>query len=159
MSLTAKKEALYQEYSEKVRRYIFGKIQNKEDAEDLVNDIFLKVYEKFDSFGESRASVSTWIYTITRNTAIDYFRSRRTYSELPDNLSDDSRVDDSLLQRESLKSLGEALCRLDERSRGLIILRYYKGMTLKDAAARLGISYAYVKILHNQALKMLRKHF
>ena len=50
------------------------------------------------------------------------------------------------------------LGKLDDRSRALIVLRYYKRMSLKDTAARLGVSYAYVKVLHKEALRLLRKH-
>lgn len=158
MSMTAEREALYAEYAGKVRGYVFGKLSNKADVEDVVSEVFLKVYEKYPTFDESRASVSTWIYTITRNTVIDYFRVHRTCAELPDDLPDEGGVDDGLLRQESLRALGEALKRLDDRSRALIVLRYYKGMSLKDTAARLGISYAYVKVLHKEALRLLRKH-
>lgn len=158
MSMTAEREALYAEYAEKVRGYVFGKLSNRDDAEDIVSDIFLKIYEKYPTFDGSRASVSTWIYTITRNTVIDYFRAHRICAELPDDLPDEGGVDDGLLRQESLRALGEALKRLDDRSRALIVLRYYKGMSLKDTAARLGVSYAYVKVLHKEALRLLRKH-
>lgn len=158
MSMTAEREALYAEYAGKVRGYVFGKLSNRDDAEDIVSDIFLKIYEKYPTFDGSRASVSTWIYTITRNTVIDYFRAHRICAELPDDLPDEGGVDDGLLRQESLRALGEALKRLDDRSRALIVLRYYKGMPLKDTAARLGISYAYVKVLHKEALRLLRKH-
>ena len=80
-------------------------------------------------------------------------------AELPDDLPDAAGIDDGLLQRESLQALGEALNRLDERLRALIVLRYGKGLSLKDTAARLGVSYAYVKILHSNALKTLRECF
>lgn len=158
MSTMPEREALYAEYAGKVRGYVFGKLTSKADAEDLVSDIFLKVYEKYPTFDAARASVSTWIYAITRNTVIDYFRVHRPCSELPDDLPDEAGVDDGLLQQESLRILGEALSRLDDRSRALIVLRYYKGMSLKDTAARLGISYAYVKVLHKDALRLLREY-
>ena len=116
-------------------------------------------YEKYPTFDADRASVSTWLYTITRNTVIDYFRTHRPGAELPDDLPDAAGIDDGLLQRESLQALGEALNRLDERLRALIVLRYGKGLSLKDTAARLGVSYAYVKILHSNALKTLRECF
>ena len=158
MRQAAEKETLYTEYSEKVRGYVFGKVANRHDAEDLVSDIFLKAYEKYPTFDADRASVSTWLYTITRNTVIDYFRTHRIHAELPDGLPDGTEVDDGLLRRETLQALGEALGRLDERSRALIILRYGRGLSLKDTAARLGVSYAYVKLLHGGALRMLREH-
>lgn len=158
MSVTAEREALYAEYAGKVRGYVFGRLSNRDDAEDVVSDVFLKVYEKYPTFDADRASVSTWVYTITRNTVIDYFRVHRTCAELPEDLPDEGGVDDGLLRRESLQMLGEALGKLDDRSRALIVLRYYKRMSLKDTAARMGVSYAYVKVLHKEALRLLRKH-
>lgn len=158
MSVTAEREALYAEYAGKVRGYVFGRLSNRDDAEDVVSDVFLKVYEKYPTFDADRASVSTWVYTITRNTVIDYFRVHRTCAELPEELPDEGGVDDGLLRRESLQMLGEALGKLDDRSRALIVLRYYKRMSLKDTAARMGVSYAYVKVLHKEALRLLRKH-
>ena len=44
---------------------MFGKVTNRHDAEDLVSDVFLKAYEKYPTFDADRASVSTWLYTIT----------------------------------------------------------------------------------------------
>lgn len=69
MNRTEEREALYTAYSEKVRGYVFGKVANRHDAEDLVSDVFLKAYEKYPTFDADRASVSTWLYTITRNTS------------------------------------------------------------------------------------------
>ena len=156
MSLATEKEALYTEYHDKVSHYVFCRLQNKSDAEDIVSEIFLKVYEHFDTFDASLASVSTWIYTITRNTVTDYFRSNRIYAELPEEASDEDDVDCVVLRKESLAALGKALGKLDERRRALVILKYYKKMSLKDIAARMGISYAYVKILHKSALNKLK---
>lgn len=158
MSMTAERETLYAEYAEKVRGYVFGKLSNKADVEDVVSEVFLKVCEKYQTFDADRASAATWVYTITRNTVIDYFRAHRICAELPEDLPDEGGVDDGLLRQESLRTLGEALGKLDDRSRALIVLRYYKRMPLKDTAARLGVSYAYVKVLHKEALRLLRKH-
>ena len=156
MNSVTEKEALYTEYRDKVRGYVFGKLQNQSDAEDIISEIFLKIYKRYDSFDKDRASVSTWIYTITRNTVIDYFRSHRIHSELADSLSDNEYVDDNILKKESLAELGKALFKLDNRAQEIIILRYYKEMTLKDISSRMNVSYAYVKILHQKALCSLR---
>ena len=68
MITDTQKEALYREYHGKVFGYIRSKISSAEDAEDLTADVFLKVCEKLGTYDESKASLSTWIYTITRNT-------------------------------------------------------------------------------------------
>ncbi len=153
----AEKEELYIEYHDKVAGYVFGKLQNRHDAEDIVSEIFTKIYEKYSLYDEKRATLSTWIYTVTRNTVTDYFRLNRESEELPDDFSDGKSEEDDFLRKESLKKLGEALSELDSRSRALIIFRYYKEMTLKDIAIRMGISYPYVKILHKSALHSLRE--
>ena len=65
-------DEVYENYSEKVMHYILSKISSRSDAEDLFSTVFLKVFEKFPSFDQNKASVSTWVYTIARNTLIDY---------------------------------------------------------------------------------------
>ena len=156
MNTMTEKEELYREYRDKVSGYVFSKLYDTKDAEDLVSEIFLKVYEKYSTFDPARASVSTWIYTITKNTVTDYLRRNRTYSELPDDFPDGECLSDGILREESLRELSRALSQLDERSRTLIIFRYYRQMSLKDIAERLGISYAYAKVLHKSALNSLR---
>lgn len=147
---------IYEDYHMKVLRYIQGQVNDYYLAEDLCSDVFVKVYEKLESFNEKKASISTWIFTITRNTLIDYYRTRKVTSEIPENLvyeDDESDVDD-----ESLEKLAKGLENLDERSRNLIIKHYYEGKTLKEVAEELGISYAYSKILHQKALFLLKKY-
>ena len=61
------------------------------------------------------------------------------------------------MQKDKLQALCGALKTLDQRSRDLILLRYYRGKTLKDIAQHFGISYAYVKRLHSAALADLRQ--
>ena len=157
MQLTEEaRAAIYENYHRKVLGYIRGKVNNAALAEDLCSDVFLKVYEKLDSFDETKASVSTWIYTITRNRLIDYYRTRKVFEEIPETLEDGSRIEEEVCSREALGSLAEALERLDERKRDIIILRYYSGVSLKEIAERMGISYTYVKVLQNQAMSELR---
>ena len=157
MNASASKEAVYIDYYEKVRRYVTGKINNRHEADDIVSEVFLKVNEKFDTFDDGKSSISTWIYTIARNTVIDYYRINKPYAELPEELSSSASVEDDILRRESLESLASAIESLDGRLRDLIILRYYSGCTLKEIAAKMQVSYSYIKILHNSALRELKK--
>ena len=60
-------DEVYENYSEKVMHYILSKISSRSDAEDLFSTVFLKVFEKFPSFDQNKASVSTWVYTIARS--------------------------------------------------------------------------------------------
>ena len=150
------KEKIYRDYHGKVFGYIRSKINSVQDAEDITADVFVKAFEKLDSFDESKASLSTWIYTITRNTLTDYFRTRKVFAEIPETLEDDSSVENDVCNAEILERLANALDTLDERERDIIILRFYSGKTLKEITAQMGISYAYGKVLQNKALEKLR---
>ena len=156
MNTLCDRERLYLDYRDKVRRYISGKVRNIHDIEDLTSDVFVKVYEKLEKFDGEKASVSTWVYTITRNTVIDFYRTNKTCEELPETLVSDDGVDENVIKEESLSELCYALESLDERSRDLIIFHYYKGLTLKEIAEKMSISYSYAKLLHNNALAKLK---
>lgn len=157
MYTETEKEEIYRTYHPKVYGYIVSRISDANTAEDIAADVFLKVYEKLGSFDETKASVSTWIYTITRNTLIDHYRTRRVLEEIPETLSGGEEVEDDICTAETLDELAKALLKLDERERTIIVLRYYRGTSLKDIAERLGISYAYVKVLQKSALGKLKK--
>lgn len=154
-----KKSELYTDYYKKVCAYLNGKVNDADLAEDIASDVFLKVFEKLDTFDESKASLSTWIYTITRNTLTDYFRTRKVLSEIPEDLSTESDIEEEYCRDEMLDILAGALEALPERERDLIVLHYYSGKTLREIAEQMDISYAYVKVLHNKALAAMKKYF
>ena len=155
--LNIQRETIYRDYYGKIYGYLFSKLNNRENAEDLAADVFVKVYEKLDSFDKSRASLSTWIYTVTRNTLTDYFRTRKGYDEIPETLEDGSCVEEEVCNAEMLELLAQALEALDERERDIVILRFYSGRTLREIAGQMGISYAYVKVLQNKAFEKMKK--
>ena len=152
-----KKTEIYEEFHPKVLRYLISKTNNAMLAEDIAADVFLKVYEKLDGYDEGKASLSTWIYTITRNMLIDYYRTRRVFSEIPEEYPEESSVEEAVESAESLENLADALEKLEGRERDIIILRYYKGMRLNAIAEQMGFSYTYIKKLHQRALEKLKK--
>ncbi len=155
--LKERQEALYLAYHETVFHLIMGKVCNEALAQDLTSDVFVKVCSKLDTFDESKASVSTWIYRIAQNTVIDFFRTRKVYSEVPEELPLEGDVDDDLLNNEMLEELADALNTLPERDRDLVVLHYYHGLTLKEAAEKLGMSYSNAKLVHNKSLVVLKR--
>ncbi len=151
-------EQVYQDYSKKVMSYIRPRINNPADAEDLHSAVFTKVFEKFSTFDQTKASVSTWIYTITRNTLIDFFRTRKVTDELGDEDIVEEDAFQGILNEETLDELASALEKLPERERDLIILHYYHNKQLKEIAVKLHMSYSNCKLIHNKALLKLRQY-
>ncbi len=158
MESTLTYEQVYQDYSKKVMSYIRSKINNPTEAEDLHSTVFTKVYEKFLTFDQEKASVSTWVYTVARNTLIDYFRTRKIYDELGDEdiVTEDAYQD--ILNEETLGELANALEELPERERDLIVMHYYRNMQLKEIALKMHMSYSNCKLVHNKALLKLRQY-
>ena len=148
---------IYAQYREKVYGYIRSRINDAQLAEDLCSDVFMKIYEKLDSFDASKASISTWIYTIARNRLTDYYRTHRAFDEIPETLCDgEASVEETICSRKTLDALADALERLDAREREIVILRYYSGKTLREIAERMRLSYTHIKTLHRHALSALR---
>lgn len=150
-------EKIYNAFYGKVMGYIRARINRKAEAEDLCADVFEKVYTRIDQYDKGKSSLSTWIFTITRNTVIDHYRRTKPTEELDENLSDDTEIDENLLQNESLEELADALKKLPQELTDLIVLRYYDNHPLTEVADMMGLSYGAVKLRHQKALAMLRR--
>lgn len=150
-------EDLYLQFHDKVAAYVAGKVENRHDAEDLVSTVFLKAYQKLDSYDANKASLSTWIYTISHNAVVDYYRTRRQTVQFADYMeAEDFAAEEP---DEALERLADALEQLKEKERDLVILHYYKGCTLKKVAELMGMSYINAKVIHKKALTALRNIF
>lgn len=151
------KEEIYLQYKDKVFGYVKNHVNSIEDAEDITSDIFIKIYSKLDTYDESKASISTWIYSMTSNTVIDFYRTNHIHTEIPEDLTDEnSSIEDEVLNSESLEALATALEALPQELRDIIVLRYYKGLTLQDIADKMKLSYGVTKLRHREALGKLK---
>lgn len=150
-------EQVYTEYSGKVMGYIRARIRNGADAEDLHSEVFEKILKKLEGFDPSKASLNTWIFTITRNTVIDHFRRTKPTEELDENLSDNIEPDENLLNSETLGELAAALRKLPQQLMDIVVLRYYDGKPLTEIAEMMNLSYGAVKLRHQNAVLMLRQ--
>ena len=152
------KDEIYIQYRDKVFGYVKNHVNSIEDAEDITSDIFVKIYSKLDTYDESKASLSTWIYSMTSNTVIDFYRTNHIHSEIPEDLTDEgSSVEDEVLTGESLELLAQALEQLPQELVDIIVLRYYKGLTLQEVAKKMNLSYGVTKLRHREALGKLRE--
>ena len=154
---TADLDRIYTEYSGKVMGYIRARIRSSAEAEDLHSEVFEKILKKVEEFNPSKASLSTWIFTITRNTVIDHFRRSKPSEELDENLSDNVELDEDLLNAETLSELAAALRKLPQQMMDIIVLRYYDGKPLTEIAEMMNLSYGAVKLRHQNAVLMLRQ--
>ena len=108
-------EALYENYHGKVFGYLLERTGNREDAEDLCSTVFEKLCRVLLTYDREKASLSTWVYTVTRNTCLDYCRRRRPSEILPEEPEAGEDLENRLIRTESLDRLAEALGRMAKR--------------------------------------------
>lgn len=147
----------YQEYLPLVKSYVRSHVKDRDDAQDIVSDITAKLVAKSDKFDNSKASLGTWIYTITRNTVCDYYRRSSVRSRRVEldkvNLSEEK----NLFKEENLEALHYALFQLQERERNVIILRFYHGYEPKEIAGMMNLSYMNVCVIQHRAIDKLKQ--
>ncbi|MEF2837450.1 MAG: RNA polymerase sigma factor [Oscillospiraceae bacterium] len=152
-------EKIYKEFYPKVYQYLVNRMGSIEDAEDMAQTVFLKVFTKLDTFDGTKSSLSTWIFNITRNTLIDHQRSMtlRLHDEIPETVADDGPdMLDNLIMEQELDRLVDALEKLTDEERDLIILHYYNEHTLLQVAEMMRRPYGQIKRLHMKALQKLK---
>ena len=159
MNKTDVMEKIHLEYREKVFRYVRGKVRNLADAEDVTSEIFWRVQTALDSYDEEKATLSTWIYTITHNTVCNYYREQSRCALSLDENALYSDTDDVMteIENEILKeNLAIALETLSEREQDVIVLYYYHEIPLRDIAIKMGITYTNAKFIKHRAISKLK---
>lgn len=158
MNTELDKELIYKEYKDKITGYVTSKVFDHSKVEDIVSDVFVKIYKNLDKYDPEKAALSTWIYTVTSRVVLDYFRSYKQFDEISEITPSTDNIEESYLQAESLSQLAAALKKLPERERDLIILHYYKNISLKDIAEKMNLSYITIKVSHKKALTLLKEY-
>ena len=144
-------EDIYTAYREKVLAYLAERTGSPEQAEDICEDVFEQIGRSLPRYDAKKASLSTWIYRITRFTLIDYLRTRHPTEPLDEELGYEADYDEALIKEETLEKLASALEALDREMRNLIILRYYRKKTLTEISRITGVSYGMVRVIYTNA--------
>jgi len=135
-----------------LKNFVYRKVRDKALAEDIVQDVFLKVHAKLGQLKDSE-KVSGWIYQITRNTIIDYYRSKSKNISFQDL---DWESDPQTLIACVSSCLQEMLLTLPEKYREVIALTELENLSQTRLAERLCISYSGAKSRVQRARQMLK---
>ncbi|GMT49524.1 MAG: RNA polymerase sigma factor SigZ [bacterium] len=148
-------ESIWKKYHLKLHRFIETRVSDSFVADDILQEVFLKVHSKIDSLKDSD-KLQSWIYQITRNAIIDYYRSH-TPLELPDKLISIETSPSDKARQEIVACLEPMIHCLPEPCREAIILSDIKGLTQKEIAEQAGISLSGAKSRVQRARAMLKK--
>lgn len=149
---------LYDIFVQPIYRYVYYRI-GRSEAEDLTEMIFLKTWEHIGKYRRGESSFSSWIFRIAHNVVVDYYRGSKTTDELPDDI-EDSRpaVKADTMARLAVTSeiLSEALKKLKDQYRQVIILKYVNDLSNEEIAEIMGKSQTALRILQFRALRQLK---
>ncbi len=158
---------LVNRYSEKVHNLALRITRNSADAEEILQDVFLTVYNKIDYF-EGKSAFSSWLYRITANTAFMRLRKRRRETQAPieemnnppqmwaESRSDTEDVTYLSTRHEIRATLEQAIEKLPEEYRMIFILRDVDGLSNQEAAEVLKMTIPAIKSRLHRAREMLR---
>jgi RNA polymerase sigma-70 factor (ECF subfamily) len=158
---------LFEAYSDKVYRLALGMLEDEAEAEGVVQDAFLRLFERLDQF-EARSKLSTWLYRVAYNLTIDRLRKRRpTLSmddpdtdelPLPQVLVDWRQWPERILSDEELTAeLDKAIASLPEKYRAVFMLREIEGLSVAETAVITHVTPANVKVRLHRARLLLRE--
>lgn len=154
-------EHLIKSYSSDLLKYIAKHTRSKEDAEDILQDVFSSVYEHCSEFDPERCNEQAWLYIIAKRKLVSYYRAQKDNTSL-DELEDYQIPGvDTMSKAVNLmgarQAVANALEKLDERSRDIIILRFFKDMTADEVAKKMGLSPVNVRVIQSRALDAMKK--
>lgn len=149
---------LYDLHLDAVYRYVYYKVSNASEAEDLTAQIFLKAWEAMPRYQWREIPFSHWLMRLARNAVIDHYRTSRNHGDLDEGMmSQDLDPQGEYLRRETQQQLALALRRLPEEQRTVLILRFIEEMDYAQVAEILGKSQGALRVIQHRALAALRR--
>jgi len=151
---------VYDRYQEALHGVIFNIVKNRDVSEEILQDVFMKIYNNADSYDSKQGRFFTWALNISRNASIDYLRSKR-HKESLKNLSTDNFVN-TLETAQDLEESSNAMfvrkwvSKLEPMCRQIIDIIFFKGFTFQDGAKELNIPSGTLKTRHRKCMSSLR---
>jgi len=151
-------EQVYREFSRPLRHFILSRVSSAEDADDVLQEVFLKIQTHLDRVADP-SRIHGWVYTIAKNTIIDHYRKKSNQPETGalEDIPDQDDDEDLAAHREMALCLKGMVERLPEIYRDAIILTEFNNLTQSELSERLGISRSGAKSRVQRGRKMLKE--
>ena len=152
--------SLFDRYYVPVYRFVAARIGRPSDAEDLAQLVFVKALEALPRYEARGVPFGGWLFRLARNVVIDHVRTLREHSPLDivaEQTSEDAGPDDLAMLRQEMDSVAHALRRLTPEQREAIELRFFAGLSAKEAAVAMGRQEGTIRGLQFRAIAALRR--
>ncbi|TFE00441.1 MULTISPECIES: RNA polymerase sigma factor SigX [Jeotgalibacillus] len=158
-------QRLYTEYQQDVFQFLIYLVKNRDTAEDLLQEVFIRVMKSYENF-EGKSSEKTWLFSIAKNVTIDHFRKQKTIrNRVMDHFdwgkrdieSSDSLPQEIAEQNEDIQRLYRCLDRCSVDQKMVVVSRYIQELSITETAEILGWSEGKVKTTQHRAIKKLKE--
>jgi RNA polymerase sigma-70 factor, ECF subfamily len=152
---------LYDAYVERVTRYVYFRVSEPSDTEDLVSQVFLKAWENLERYKMGSSPFIAWLYTIARNLVIDHYRTKKNALPLEEAIalpSDMEMPDEEAQTRFDLQAMRDALQFLTSDQQQALILKYIAGLPNDTIAKIMSKQEGTIRGLQMRALQTLSKY-
>jgi len=161
-------EVLIESYLKPIYSFIYRYIGNEQEAEDITQEVFVKVWRNLKKFNRQK-SFKSWIFSIAKNTSIDWLKKKKDIpfsnfeneegeNVLIETLTDPAPLPDKIIEQSGIvETLNTAINQLIPKYHMVLLLRYNNHFTFREIAEVLGGSLNTVKSRHRRALILLKK--
>lgn len=160
---TAAFNELYDYYFPRVYNFLFAQIKDYATTDDIISEVFIKVFNKLSIYDKNRAAFSTWLFRIASNQLTDYFRKQQhryetTWEDFFDPaVPEHEHPETKFLKNEHNQELLLALEKLKEREQTIISLKYWSDLSNKEIAEIMDLSPGNVGIILFRSIEKLQK--
>lgn len=150
---------LYDQYFQRIYSYIYRRVNDRETAEDLTEDTFMKALGAIKTYRDEGLPFAAWLFRIAGNLVTDHYRRHRPVMVIDDDLplaDPGESPEESALRTDSRNEVARALKHLTREQQDVVLLRFGDGLRLKEIADMQGKSEGAIKALMFRALHSLR---
>lgn len=151
---------IFDRYHGPVHRYIASRVRRPVDAEDLTQTVFVKALEALPRYESRGVPFGGWLFRLARNAVIDHVRTRREHADLEmvgGQLGEDASPDEIAATRQDIDAVAAALERLTAEQRDVIELRFFAGLSAREAAVAMSKQEGTIRGLQFRAIAALRR--
>ncbi len=151
---------IFDEFHQPIYRFIASRVHRPSDAEDLTQLVFVKALEALPRYEQRGIPFGGWLFRLARNTIIDHLRTRHDHAELDavsERASTDAGPEQLASVRDDMDAVSHALAGLTDEQREVIELRFFGGLSAREAADVMGKQEGTVRGLQFRAIASLRR--
>lgn len=153
--MTVEISVLWDDYYPRLKRFVSSRINNQTDVEDILQDVLIKINDHISDLRDEQ-KLSSWIYQITRNKMMDYFRKEKWSDELPAQLYTIDEYEEPDMAQEVIACFESVIQQLPDKYKVALELSLLGGLSQKELSEQLGISYSGAKSRVQRGREMLK---